>query len=104
MTKPLPFNPTPKEEFLATPGDVKSHRQLLDRPDFQRALRVALAQYNRAICSLAPSGMDTPNQLQASAMCFQRIQGATDFVDVLLKLSEVPRLPERKKPENLTHE
>ena len=104
MTQPLPVNPTPKQEMLSSSNDVKAHRKLIDEPSFRNAIRVAQAEYTRTMCMLAPSSMDSPSQLQASAMCFQRIQGMNDFVSVLLKLGETPKMPTQKQSGNLSHQ
>jgi len=99
--KVLPANPMPKEEFQVSPGAMKAHRALLELPQFQLAVRVAQAQYCRICCAASPTNLDSPNQLQASAMCFQRIQGMNDFINVLLNLAETPRLPPRRTDDNL---
>lgn len=100
----LGAHPTPKKAFLLDPKAVKAHRAMIDDDDFRRSITVAQAQYTRVICDLAPISLDSPNQLQASAMCFQRIQGMNDFVTVLMNLGETPKLPERKSTDNLEHE
>ena len=101
MTKLLSINPTPKQEFLFDAASVKGHSTLIDAPAFQKAIKTALAQYVRVMCNIAPDKMDSPAQLQASAMCFQRIQGANDFVDTLLKLGQQPQSPLPKPNDNL---
>lgn len=101
-TKTLSVNPRPKDEFLTSALLVKAHKSLIERADFQNSLRTAQAQYTRMMCALAPANLDTPNQLQASAMCFQRIQGMNDFVSCLLNLAEVPRQPAKVQSDNLT--
>jgi hypothetical protein len=100
---PLPTHPTPKQEFVTDERLVKAHRELIYRDDFQLAIKTALAQYTRVMCDLAPSSLDSPNQLQGSAMCFQRIQGANDLVAILMRLAEIPKPADRKQFDNLNH-
>jgi hypothetical protein len=102
--KSVQLNPTPKQEFQESADHMKAHGALIDSPSFRRAVKVALAEHARMMCALAPSSMDSPNQLQASAMAFQRIQGANDVMNIMLKLSEIPKLPNKKDDSNLSHE
>ncbi len=102
MAESIPVNPRPKQEFLASAIACKAHKALIERADFQNSLRTAMAQYTRRMCELAPASLDSANQLQASAMCFQRIQGMNDFVNTLLSLAEVPRQPAKVQSDNLT--
>jgi len=95
------MNPTPKQVFMSNSSAVKAHSALLDRPEFKTSLEVALAHYTRMMCVLAPMSLDTPNQLQASAMCFQRIQGANELVSTLLGLHELPPKPAPRQTDNL---
>jgi len=97
-------NPMPKQLFQASKQMMKEHSALLDRAEFQRAIEVAMAQYTRTMCQLAPTSLDTPNQLQASAMCFQRIQGANDFVHCLLTLSTIQKIEVKPDTGNLKHD
>lgn len=92
----------PKAEFMQSEPFMKAHRNMVDAEVFQRGIKTAMAQYTRVMCQIAPSSMDSPNQLQASAMCFQRIQGANDFLNILLNLAETPAIPTKRDPDNLT--
>jgi len=47
--------------------------------------------------------LDSPNQLQASAMCFQRIQGMNDFIHLMMTLAESPATAATKPDDNLKH-
>jgi hypothetical protein len=93
----------PKQQFVETKKLAEEHRRMVDSEPFVRAVRAAREQYTRVMCNLAPTSLDTPNQLQASAMCFQRIQGVNDFINILVSLADPP--PKRQIPEtdNLNH-
>lgn len=94
-------NPTPKSRFLAQPENIIEHRKLLDTPAFQTAIAVAQQAYTRALCDIAPGNMLEANYQAASAACFNRLQGMSDFCALLLNLSETPQPPGRKPTDNL---
>ncbi len=96
------MNPTPKQIILTDPKFLKAHAALVDDGDFLNSIQVAMAQYTRTMCNLAPHELNHANQLQASAMAFQRVQGAQEFVAVLLGLHEQPHKPNPRPSDNLT--
>lgn len=88
--KPRPINPTPKQRFLEMGPWISAHRKMVDSPEFQRAIDFSLQHYVRFLTETAPTDLTQPNHVVASGMCFQRIQGARELIDVLTKLSEMP--------------
>lgn len=96
-------NPLPKQVFLSSKKLSEEHGRLIDSEAFSRAISAAREQYVRRMCDLAPASLDTPNQLQASAMCFQRIQGCNDFIEILYNLATPARKVERPASESLDH-
>jgi hypothetical protein len=90
-------NPSPRTSFQESSDVVTKHRKLLDLPEFHRAIRFALLQYQRVLAESSPRELTHPNYMHAAAVCFNQLKGAQDFVDTLLKLSEPPA-PVASKP------
>jgi hypothetical protein len=91
------LNPSPKQVFMSSGDNISKHRKLLEDPAFERGVFFAKAQYIRRLHEIAPPNLDAPSFATAAAMCFERIQGMEDFIDVLFKLSESTPLPQRSK-------
>lgn len=96
MTQTLPIlspflNPQPLQQFLTNAQFIDEHHRLVESEPFQRAIQVAQAQYVRIVTGSKPPGMDKESHEHACANAFQRIQGATEIIDLLCKMGEVPR-------------
>lgn len=72
------MNLSPRQRFLKTP-EAKAHSDLVDSPSFQHALEVALSEMQLA----PPKGTDA----QAN---WNRLEGAKQFITILLNLAEPP--------------
>lgn len=85
-------NPTPKQRFVAVSAYVTAHRDLIQRPEVQRAFDYALAQMLYEQSSEVSDG-------NSAAAGFYRMAGAQRFVTVLKELGETPNVPVRKPGE-----
>lgn len=91
-------NPTPKQQFQESKDNISKHRALIESGEFQRAIHYALLQHDRTLCEVMP------NDLGSAGSNFLRSQGARMFVDILLKLGEMPPAPVTSSPIiNLDH-
>lgn len=88
-------NPSPKARFLSVKPYVNTHRDLVLRDDFQRALDYALMEYQTQVARNTDYAM-------AGAGHF-RIVGALEFVTVLKTLSEQGVPQPARKPADLDH-
>lgn len=83
-----------KAQFQKNDLLAKAHRELVVTDAFQVAVEMALLQYQASLHSDI-----TPNVSAAdAALKFQRLEGAQDFVKILLNLGEPTPLP-KKQPE-----
>lgn len=90
-TTPAPRVSTPRGRFIQVPSNLSSHRRILDNPDFQKSVDVALLEYTRAIVSLSGE-LDSAGAQQAAAACFHLISGAHQFLEVFNRLAD-PAVP-----------
>lgn len=79
-------NPSPKQRFIATKAYVDAHRDFCQRPDLQRALDFALAQYAWELCAMDMDG-------NKAAQNQFKLTGAHEFVRTLKSLAETPMMP-----------
>jgi hypothetical protein len=79
-------NPTPRQEFQANGSYVKLHREMMQQPMLGVSLHYALLHYQRLMTGpmLKDDISDPP------AARFYKLQGAQEFMDILLKLGEMP--------------
>ena len=98
--KPLPTTTarvqTPRGRFISASSNIAAHRRIIDNPDFQRSIDVALLEHTRAIVSLSGELSDA-GAVQAAAACFHLISGAHQFVEVFQRLAETPQ-PQAQNP------
>jgi len=80
-------NPAPKSQFMESKDNISKHRNMIESGEFQRAIHYALLQYDWNLCS------QMPQDLGGAGANFLRSQGARQFLDVLLKLAEMPPVP-----------
>lgn len=92
--KPSPTNPTPKQEFLLNTAAVKAHRELMDNPRLRLSFATALLQFQRKLTS-----RDHPDG-NTAASYFLKIQGAQEFLDILINLAEPPELAPTRADQN----
>lgn len=90
-------NPSPKTKFISHENNVKNHRALLDRPEFDRAVDVGLLEYQRVLC-------ETRGDMSMAAANHYKLAGAQEFVHVLRNLSETPKPPAAPATGNLQHQ
>jgi hypothetical protein len=76
------YNPSPKSEFVKEPQRVKRHHELVEQESLRVALITALLEYQRIQTKLSAP------DLGGCAACFLRLQGAQEFVELLLNLAE----------------
>ena len=69
---------------MESSDNISKHRKLIESGEFQRAMHYALLQYDWTLCS------SQPQDLGGAGANFLRSQGARQFLDVLLKLAEMP--------------
>lgn len=80
---PVPnVNPSPKERFLSNREFVTKHHDLIQLPEFQRALDYALLQMSRELAI-----RETPDAQDAMGAHYE-IKGANDFIKTLKRLAE----------------
>lgn len=80
---------SPRERFIEDKAQALSHAELCVNGSFVRAVDAALLQYIRDI----PPASDAHRSVTNSA----KIEGATEFVRVLMTLAD-PSPPNRKRP------
>lgn len=88
-------NPTPKAKFLENQQHVKEHMDLIVRPDFQRAIDVALLQMQ------AEQVLRFNGQQYESVASFHRIEGAMQFVQTLRLIGMQAKTPHIVDRDNL---
>ena len=91
-------NLTPKTVFLEDKKAVEGHHWLLDNPNFERAIRVGMAEYTRFLT--ATSDMKDPQEASSRHFC---LLGAQQFVHCLLNLAEKYDVPKIVREDNLDH-
>lgn len=85
------MNLSPKSRFLKS-AECKTVADILAKPEFHRALEVALSEMQLS----PPKGVDAQSN-------WNRLEGAKQFVSILLNLADPPAATRRGTPrENLT--
>ncbi len=91
-------NPTPRQEFQANGSYVKLHREMMQQPMLGVSLHYALLHYQRLMT--APMLKDDLSDPPAAR--FYKLQGCQEFIDILLKLGEMPAArPTTQRPDKL---
>ena len=91
-------NPSPKKRFQEVADSVRKHRDLIQMPEFQRAVDFALLHY------MAQLGQETDGNLNAAAAAHLRLSGAREFLWHLRNLAESTEfIPRRVETPNLDH-
>jgi len=86
------YNLTPKTAALQDTDFAKRHHAIVENPDFERSIQVALAEYHNQL------SRDPGND---PAAAYWRGQGAEVFVRVLRNLAERPDLTKTVEDINL---
>jgi hypothetical protein len=86
-------NPTPKANFLQDKQSVKVHADIFSSALARAVIDTALLQYQRTVCL---------HESEYEAR-FNRIKGASDFVEVLLNLGETFQPAKNDPKGNLIH-
>lgn len=88
-----PDNPTPKQRFCASAGNVANHRVLIQSEPFGLACDYALLEFSRRL------SQNTANDF---AVRGAMLKGAQEYLNTLVTLAESPTPPApRKDPDNL---
>lgn len=89
-----PDNPTPKQRFCASAGNVANHRAMIQSEPFDRAIDYALLEFTRRL------NQNTANDF---AVRGAMLKGAQEFLNTLITLAETAPPPAaRKDPDNLS--
>jgi hypothetical protein len=85
-------NPSPKARFIGVKAYIDTHRELIQRPDLQRGLDSALAQYAWELSAVDMDG-------NKAAQHQFKLVGAHEFIRTLKSLAEQPIVPKIVKGE-----
>ena len=89
MTEPLKPRLSPRAEFIANQTNVTNHRRIIDSTMFKASEDAAIAEFTRAVVSLAGGhDLNAPGSDQAAAASFHMIQGAYNYIEVFRRLAE----------------
>lgn len=89
------YNPTPRSEYVKSAERVKAHHTLVENDTFRLAITTALMEYNRRLTS------NPPPEMGGAASSYLRLLGASEFVEILMNLTEVKELATRVDTGNL---
>lgn len=89
------YNPTPKNQFLQDEAGKKLHREFMEDESLRSNIATALLEYDRKQATLIAQ------DLGGAAACHFRVQGAHEFVEVLMNLSETITIPPATDQSNL---
>ena len=92
-------NPTPKARFIGYKPFVDAHRELISKPELQRAIDYALLERLNELAAATVDG-------SSAAARFYMLQGAVEFATCMKRLSEQSVIPravrsEREMPHDL---
>lgn len=97
-------NPSPKQKFLGLKHCVDQHRELLQRPDLNTSVDMALQQYQWEVCggNILQDTM-TANGNSAAAS-YYKLLGAHEFLRTFRLLAEQPKIPPKDSTGEISHE
>ena len=103
LTQPPAYiHSTGRSIMLSESKWIEEHHRMIESEAFQRAIMYAKDHYTRACCSSPPPGTEKSDVTVSHALAMARLQGAQDFVSVLLGLAELPtEKPAAKNLDNL---
>lgn len=97
MAEPLTVNPSPKARFIGYKPFADAHRELIQKPELQRAIDFATQQM---VWDLTKQEVDG----NAAAARYYYLKGAHDFVTTLKDLAEAYVISKRQPGEReITH-
>lgn len=88
---------TPKQQFQASADNLSKHRHMLELPEYQRAVNLALLEYMQRVHKNSDLN---PNAALAG---FYRILGAQELIHVIFDLGVLPAKVETVPSRNLDH-
>ena len=106
MPESVKFKPfkTPKDRFFENPANITNHHALTDSVAFNLAVDTALLEYAARNAWEVASKPSTEQQTAAVAAGYKNV-GAQEFVNILKRLSEIPKpIPQAKILDNLPDE
>jgi hypothetical protein len=83
-------NPTPRQKFQTIPSTVSAHRELMQNPQLNFSIDMALMEMQRRQANVADK------DVTGAATNHFKIQGALEFVEILRHLGETATLPPRQ--------
>lgn len=86
---------TPRDRFKKNPDFAKSHNDLVNSEPFKVAVETALLEMQ-----LRQSG---PLAIQDGMVTQSKMEGAKEFISILLNLTEAAPLPQTRPASNLDH-
>lgn len=90
-------NPTPREIFRESGDSVTKHRNLIDLPEFSRAVNFSLLEFQTLLAAQVKDGN--------SAMCVGfKLQGALELMTVMRNLAEPAPVLQRLVEKSLNHQ
>lgn len=90
-------NPTPREQFRQSGDNITKHRNLVDSPEFERAVRFGLLEYQVLLAGQIRDG----NSAMATGF---KLQGALELMQVMRNLSETAAPQQRMLDKGLNHD
>lgn len=98
MNETPTVNSSPKSRFAAYKPFVDLHRELIQRPELQRAIDFAVQQMAWQLSEHETDG-------NSAAARHYQMKGAHDFVSILKNLAETPIIAKRQPSEReIAHE
>lgn len=94
--QPVNTNPSPKARFRESTQNITAHRDMLQSPEFERALDFAALEYQLQAAARVTDGNG------ALALGY-KLLGVQEFISTLKMLSEVPQPMPRTIDQNLDH-
>lgn len=85
------INPSPKARFIAYKPFVDAHRELIPKPELQRAIDYSLLEMSHQLASITDGTNAGANQF--------KLVGAQEFVRILKTLAEQPIIWKRMTSE-----
>lgn len=96
IVKPANVNPSPKARFMAVASNLREHRAMIEKVEFDRSIDSAMLEYQKLLSGQAVDG----NTAMSAGF---RAQGAIEFIGILKTLAESVQMPAaRRDIDNLT--
>ncbi len=92
MPEPINVNPSPKKRFSDYKAYVDAHRELMQKPELQRAFDFALMEMFHSLADKTVDG-------NSAASNQYKMIGAKEFIHTLKNLAEVVVIPKPVRSE-----